>query len=209
MRASPLWWAALFLALSTTATTAQTQPVGEDRSAYAVGDRSGHQMKATDEELRRVHMLGIAVEDDGDLRKTRAICDQGGMPAFRQRLENRGTPFPHANIFCRGVLKEEAKRGRLNSYRQKDDFFAIFEAVKQDTASYQNWQGEMTVLTCERAYDVGFQYGWLKPDWEVQPAMKPHADNHAAFCFKGNGAGLQQAFVAGLHHAQHDAKHKV
>ena len=177
-----------------------------DRSAYAVGDRSGYRAELTDDERRELHLAGITVEDDEDLRKRRAICDEGRMPAFRQTLEDEGTPFPAAHIFCRATLREEGKRGRMNSYRHKGDFSAISAAIRNRTLTYTSFEGHTEALICERAYDLGYQLGWNRPDWDFQSQLRGDAQSNAEQCFAHDTFQPALGFIAGIHHAQADKR---
>lgn len=192
---------AAFLALAGIPVSAIAQ--NEDRSAYAVGDRSGYPSTLTDDERRTAQLLGVAVEDDGDLRKDRAVCDKGEMLAFGQSLEAEGTPFPAPHLFCREVLKEEGKRGRIGTYRHAADFKAINEAVRSTSQYYTDYRGEVRPLTCEIAYDVGYEFGWERPEWNHQPSWRTYADAHSEQCFRSDALAAY-AFVAGIHHAQVD-----
>lgn len=157
----------------------------------------------SDDELRQVHIRGVTVEDDADLRIDRAVCDNGEMLAFGQSLESEGTPFPAPHIFCREVLKEEGKRGRIGTYRHAADFKAINDAVRSSSAQYTDHRGYVRSLTCEIAYDVGYEFGWERPEWNHQPSWRAYADAHSEQCFEADTLAAY-AFVAGVHHAQAD-----
>ncbi len=173
-------------------------------SILTLGSAEAQSVHLTDDERRELHLAGIMVEDDEDLRKRRALCDQGRMPAFRQALEEEGTPFPEAHIFCRANLREESKRGRINYYRKTEDYIAINQAVRQGQTVYLNYKNERKALSCETAYDTGYAYGWNQPDAELQPQLKDMADVHAQQCFAGGELRIAFGYLAGVHHAQAD-----
>lgn len=161
---------------------------------------------STDEQRRKALLLGIAVEDDADLRKQRALCDQGRMPSFRHAMEESGTPFPDVHIYCRTVLHEEGLRGRINTYRLNREATAIYSAARAQQLVYENIDGVERALPCETSYDVGYQIGWQKPDWSFQSKLISQAEDNAAACFENGATHPTLAFVAGVHHGQADRK---
>jgi len=160
----------------------------------------------SDEQRREAILMGVAVEDDNDLRTQRATCDSGGLPAFKRDAEADGIPFPREDLFCRTVLREEAYRSRILTYMHSEDHAGIIEAVQFQRARYVDRDGIQHELNCERAYDAGYQVGWTRPHMVFQPTLEVDADRHAEQCFTSDSLHPALGFVAGVHHAQQDAR---
>ena len=159
----------------------------------------------SEDQRREAILMGIEVEDDSDLRTARILCDEARYREFSGALEKSGTPMPLASIYCRTVLREEAARKRLFSYRGQSEHKAISSAIRNAGSSYLDRDGIEQALSCERAYDAGYQAGSLRPDITYQEPLRPHADDHWRQCYDGSGLHPALGFVAGLHHGQRDA----
>lgn len=157
-----------------------------------------------DDQRREAILMGVEVEDDSDLRTSRILCDNAQYGEFSEPLERSGTPMPPASAYCRVVLREEASRDRLSSYRGQSEHAAISNAVRSAATVYVDRQGAEQVLACERAYDAGYQAGVLRPDIQFQEALRPHADQNWRACYDDEGLHPALGFVAGLHNAQSD-----
>lgn len=172
--------------------------------AFTLAPVSNAQIGLTDDQRREALLLGVTVEDDGDLRSDRIACDRGEMLAKKYRLEADGTPFPAPHTYCRAVLREEALRGRLPSYRHKIDYQNIQKAVLAGESIYLDYKRLERDLICEAAYDAGYQAGTMSKNRDFQPQLVADAETNAKACFFETSFNLALGFIAGVHHGQLD-----
>lgn len=148
----------------------------------------------------------LRITRDRAIDRSRVNCAANSMQEVKRDVLERGYSFPAAELYCRTVMEEVARRGRgsvlyelLGDGDGSAAFAAVTQAALEDAGRFAKPSGENVPLDCGLAFDAGFVFGHQWPDDPLAASYAAErARDVAQRCYSEPAlAGTREGLLAG------------